>query len=402
MFVELHILQNFAPSNLNRDDTGAPKDREFGGYRRARISSQCLKRAVRTAFRAEHLLPEENLAARTKRVIDELAKRLGERGKSEEEAGPILEALLKGVGLSVDNAGRTQYLLFLGEAEIAAVADLCLKNWDTLKPLAGEGAASNDEQDSPRARGSARSVKKAGKDAVPREIAEALRKMLNGGKAADLALFGRMLADLPENNVDAASQVAHALSTNKVSVEFDFYTAVDDLKPEDTAGADMLGTVEFNSACFYRYANVDVSQLERNLQGDKELARDTLSAFLRASVAAVPTGKQNSMAAQNPPSLVFAVVREAGLWSLANAFVKPVYPSQDADLVQRSIKELDACWGKLAMMYGEKGILGKWVASTEREGLLQLAGSRVGNIDQLVDSVLETAAAGATGAGVAR
>jgi CRISPR system Cascade subunit CasC len=157
---------------------------------------------------------------------------------------------------------------------------------------------------------------------MPEEIKKELNRLLNGGMAVDLALFGRMLADLPNKNIDAACQVAHALSTNKVSMEFDFFTAVDDLSPEEETGAGMMGTVEFNSACFYRYANIDLKQLTGNLAGDSELAQKAVEAFLRAAVATIPTGKQNSMAAQNPPSLVFAVVRDKGLWSLANAFVK--------------------------------------------------------------------------------
>src|SRR5918912_1303066 len=103
-----------------------------------------------------------------------------------------------------------------------------------------------------------------------------------------------MLADLPERNSDAACQVAHAFSTNKASMEMDYYTAVDDLKPDDTAGADMIGTVEFNSACFYRYANLDLEQLAHNLQKDNELTVKTTEAFLRAFIHAVPTGKQNT------------------------------------------------------------------------------------------------------------
>src|SRR5579863_3728261 len=100
MYVELHLLQNFAPSNLNRDDTGAPKDCEFGGYRRARISSQCLKRAIRTSFRADGLVPPEALAVRTKRVIAEVGDRLAERGKPADEARQVVEALLSGVGIA--------------------------------------------------------------------------------------------------------------------------------------------------------------------------------------------------------------------------------------------------------------------------------------------------------------
>lgn len=394
MLVELHLIQNFAPSNLNRDDTGSPKDCEFGGYRRARISSQCLKRAIRTAFkdirtaRDEELLSEAHLARRTKRVLDALAERLAARGKDEGEARAVAEALFKGLGLTVDADGKTQYLLFLGEAEIAAAADLCVEHWDELQPLVAAPVAPTERQGATRARGGARDAKKAGKAAVPKAIADALRARLDGGRAADLALFGRMLADLPERNIDAASQVAHALSTNKVSTEFDFYTAVDDLRPEDTAGADMLGTVEFNSACFYRYANVDLGQLAENLGDDSELVNRTLEAFIRAAVSAIPTGKQNSMAAQNQPSFVMAVVRERGLWSLANAFVKPVRPAGDSDLVQRSIGELDGYWGKLAAMYGERDIHGKWIATLEDGAVARLADARVSGVDDLVARVM--------------
>lgn len=171
-------------------------------------------------------------------------------------------------------------------------------------------------------------------------------------------------------------------------MEFDFYTAVDDLKPEDTAGADMLGTVEFNSACFYRYANVDLEQLKSNL-GSQDLARETVEAFVRASVAAIPTGKQNSMAAQNPPSLVFAVARSRGLWSLANAFLSPVQPDRGGDLMQNSIRRLDSYWGRLSRMYGDGGVTGQWLCTTEDGCLEQLADARLDRLDQLVDGLQE-------------
>jgi CRISPR system Cascade subunit CasC len=148
-----------------------------------------------------------------------------------------------------------------------------------------------------------------------------LLKILDGGKAVDLALFGRMLANMPEKNQNAACQVAHALSTHAVEREFDFYTAVDDLKPEDTAGADMMGTVEFNSACFYRYAVVDWEKLGENLQGDTELAAKGLRAFLEGFVVAEPTGKQNTFAAHNPPEFILVTVRRnTAPRNLANAF----------------------------------------------------------------------------------
>jgi len=195
---------------------------------------------------------------------------------------------------------------------------------------------------------------------VPPEVAKKVKALFNGGKAADVALFGRMLADQADLNRDAACQVAHALSTNKVSMEMDFYTAVDDLKErsaEADAGAGMLGTVEFNSACFYRYANIDFTELTKNLQDDVGLARQTVEAFLKASVHAIPTGKQNTFAAHNPPSLVLAVVRDRGLYSLANAFEKPLRPDHNGSLVQNSIEALDNYWGRLERMYGKDDLL---------------------------------------------
>ncbi|MGH9753255.1 MAG: type I-E CRISPR-associated protein Cas7/Cse4/CasC [Blastocatellia bacterium] len=384
MILELHILQNFAPSNLNRDDTGSPKDCEFGGHRRARISSQCFKRAIRQSFKEQKLIDESNLASRTKRLVDEITRRLKDGGKDEAEARRVVENILNGVKLTVKDDGKTQYLLFLGADEIDAIAGLCLKHWEALAAVAV--ATPNEEGGAKKAK--AKDAKKAGADAIPPEIKKAMLDVLNGGKAADLALFGRMLADLPDKNIHAASQVAHAISTNKVSMEFDFYTAVDDLRSDDNQGSDMLGTVEFNSACFYRYANVDVKQLKDNLDGDGELASKTIQAFIHATVTAIPTGKQNSMAAQNPPSFVLAVTRDAGLWSLANAFVKPVWPKGESDLVEESIKALDGYWGDLAGMYGSDQIKGVWVASLARNGLVNLKNEKVGDLKALIDGVM--------------
>lgn len=391
MFVELHFIQNFAPSNLNRDDTGSPKDCEFGGVRRARISSQAIKRAIRTAFRDCQLLPQANLAQRTKRIVDELAARMVAAGKPEAQARTVAAAALASVGLKLDDSGKTQYLLFLGDGEITGAADICLTFWDQLVAAAAEGTPA-EETTSGRGRGRRAAKEDAAKQAPP-EVRKVMEQLLDGRKAADLALFGRMLADLPSKNIDAAAQVAHAISTNRVSMEFDYYTAVDDLKADDMPGADMIGTVEFNSSCFYRYANVDLSQLSENLDGDAELVRATLEAFLKASRDAIPSGKQNSMAAQNPPSLMLAVVRERGLWSLANAFVRPVRPDQNGDLVENSVKALDDYWGKLAGVYGEDGIVGKWVATLETGRLDKdkLGAADVKTMDAVITSVLNAA-----------
>ena len=185
-----------------------------------------------------------------------------------------------------------------------------------------------------------------------------------------MALFGRMVADRPGLGIDAASQVAHANSVNKVDAEFDYFTAVDDLLSEEESGAGMIGTVEFNSACYYRYTNVDVGQLCRNLHSDQELSRQGLEAFLEAFALSVPSGKQNSMAAQSHPSFAMAVVGEAGPWSLANAFVKPISGSGEG-LVVGAIRALDSYWKTLVDMYGKQGRK-VWAATLNPEALTNL------------------------------
>jgi CRISPR system Cascade subunit CasC len=353
MFVELHLLQNFAPSCLNRDDTNAPKDCEFGGHRRARISSQCIKRAVRRYFRDERLLPAEHLAERSKRLVGEVVRLLEAKGRSGGQAADLVETALASVRLRADDRHETQYLLFLGNQEVRALADVVHTFWDTLARVRAP-APEGDPKGKKRTK---KQEKSEASEAVPPEVARKVKALFDGGKAADLALFGRMLADQADLSRDAACQVAHALSTNRVSMEIDFFTAVDDLKgPSAEAGAAMLGTVEFNSACFYRYANLDFAQLTKNLQGDVGLARRTVEAFLTASVHAVPSGKQNTFAAHNPPSLVLAVVRDRGLFSLANAFERPLRPDHNGSLVQNSIEALDTYWGRLERMYGKDGV----------------------------------------------
>jgi CRISPR system Cascade subunit CasC len=332
--IEIHALQNFAPSNLNRDDTGAPKDAFFGGTRRARVSSQCIKRAVRGYFddkKKRGFFNSNELAVRTKRVYQAIAYSLN--GKRERaEALAKAEIALSYVKFKAAEGGKTQYLLFLGQKEIADLADAIHEFWDQIISVEEEPS------DQGKKRG-----KKAVASSAPKEIQERIDSIFNGGKAVDVALFGRMLADMPEKNQHAACQVAHAISTHAVEREFDFYTAVDDLKPEDTAGADMMGTVEFNSACFYRYAVVNWEKLVENLQGDTELAEKGLKAFLEGFVIAEPTGKQNTFAAHNPPEFVaISVRRNTTPRNLANAFETAVRIRKDESLTKESVKRLSA------------------------------------------------------------
>ena len=332
--VEIHALQNFAPSNLNRDDTGAPKDALFGGARRARISSQCLKRSIRRYFSGlveQNALATDDVAFRTRRLLDALIKSLVEKGRGEADAEEKARLALGAMELTVKEDGKSEYLLFLGQRELSGIANIIHEKWDSITasetvPVEGKKPC--------------KAKKQAARSADP-ELKKALDKVFNGGKAVDVALFGRMLADMPEKNQHAACQVAHAISTHAVEREFDFFTAVDDLKPEDTAGADMMGTVEFNSACFYRYAVVDWEKLVENLQNDRELATKGLRAFLEGFVAAEPAGKQNTFAAHNPPEFVaVSVRRNAAPRNLANAFEIPIRVKKEESLTKKSAEEL--------------------------------------------------------------
>jgi len=195
------------------------------------------------------------------------------------------------------------------------------------------------------------------------------KSLLDGGKAVDVALFGRMLADLPAANQNAACQVAHAISTHRVEREFDYFTAVDDKDDEDETGAGMIGQVEFNSATLYRYAVLDLRKLIGNLQGDQELALSAVGAFTRALAMAIPSGKQNSFAAHNPPEFAGVCLRHAAPLSLANAFEKPILPRADQALTEQSVERLTAYESKLAAVYASEqdrwlslDLTGRWPA----------------------------------------
>ncbi len=347
--IEIHVLQNFAPSNLNRDDTGAPKDALFGGTRRARVSSQCIKKSVRNYFssiKEKSFFGAADLAVRTKRVLEAITQALMAKGRTESKATEKARLSLAAMELSVKEDGKSEYLLFLGQREIASIADIIHEKWDSITapvtvPAEGKKAGKVKKQ--------------AAQEADP-ELKKALDKIFNGGKAIDLALFGRMLADMPEKNQDAACQVAHAISTHTVEREFDFYTAVDDLKPDDTSGADMMGTVEFNSACFYRYAVVDWEKLVNNLQDDRELAAKGLQAFLEGYVVAEPTGKQNTFAAHNPPEFVAVSVRHnTAPRSFTNAFETAIRVKKDESLTKKSVEALVKKAESLQAAFGGEG-----------------------------------------------
>ncbi len=373
MKIEAHLIQNFAPSCLNRDDTNTPKDCEFGGVRRARISSQCMKRAVRQYFRDHSLC---DVGTRTKRLKETLAPRLADLSASEKERSAALDVFLETYYSRMDRKrrGETAVLLYIGEPELAE-AERCVRElWDDLSKAAG---------------GESKRAKRRSLGADP----EISRRLRAAGLSPDIGLFGRMLAERPGMNVEAACQVAHAISTHRVDMDMDFYTAVDDLNPESETGAGMMGVTHFNSACFYRYALLDRDDLQRNLNGDSALTDQAIAAFLEAWVYAIPTGKQNSMAAQNLPSFGLFVVRNGGApCSLANAFAAPVriLPGRDEDLIGRSIEALTTYWGRLRKVYGDDGVVGLSLFHDGREDQLgELSSADKGSVKAALEAAME-------------
>ena len=382
MFIELHMIQNFVPSNLNRDDTGSPKDCVFGGQRRARVSSQCLKRSIRMndLFAAKTMVP---VSERTQYLASLLMTALKDRDLPEEQVRTIAVELAheyttkpgKAVKRDANDPEKTAILVFISYQEINSIAEQLVAQWDDL--------TRDDES------------QKAVIKAVVNKMTKDFEKRV---AAPDIALFGRMLTSHPSLDLEAACQVAHAISTHRVSMEMDYFTAVDDVREEhEEAGAGHINTFGFNSSCFYRYARIDWGQLLKNLNGDADLARRTVEGFLRASIAAVPSGKQNSTAPLNPPSFLLAVVREDGMgWNLANAFEKPVTAGYNTSLVEESIRALDRYWGKLETLYGGETLTTVTSLNLDGSGLTHLNGTRAAaNLNAWIGTVLDALPAAA-------
>ncbi|MCB0109727.1 MAG: type I-E CRISPR-associated protein Cas7/Cse4/CasC [Caldilineaceae bacterium] len=334
MFIELHLLQSFAPANLNRDDTGSPKDAIFGGYRRARISSQAFKAAIRRepVFAEKTGVP---VGQRTKRMAEEIASRLDKLGQNKEAATTVAEAFAGTYVKKAVDKGKTNVLVYLSEEEFRWITAQLHQNWAVALHEATE--------------------------TKPKEkiIGDLVKELVNNTKnrtsAPDIALFGRMLASEATTNIDAACQVAHALSTHAVRMEMDYYTAMDHLKPDDTAGADMVGFTSFNSACYYRYLRIHWQQLVDNLK-DSALASRTVEGFMRATMSAIPTGKQNAFGAQNCTNFAMAVARNDGKsWNLVNAFETPIKGGREPETgyIEPSIRALDDYWYDLTSFYDD-------------------------------------------------
>lgn len=375
MQIEIHILQSFPPANLNRDENGMPKSTIFGGYPRARISSQCQKRAARLFYKSQAVLAPEQFADRSRAWLPELVSLLTKRNIEEDKAKVAARlALEEGLKLKLDdNTGESKTIVFLGKTELAAIAHILIQNWSDIEPEISSNKPGLPKKD----------------PNIPKTIEKAL---VDSGKPGDVALFGRMMASLPTVNVDAAVQMAHAISVNRLQQEFDFFTAVDDLGSGEDTGADHMGETGYNSSTYYRFTTLDTEQLKENLGSDEHLG-DVIKAFSEAFVHAIPTGHQNGFAAHSLPAVVMAVVRQGQPVSLVDAFEKPIRPQGKQGLLESSARALDSHWNELSEMYGEESVKYKGIVTFTKlsEALNSLKESKKDSVKVLLDEAIAAA-----------
>jgi CRISPR system Cascade subunit CasC len=349
MQLEIHILQSFPPANLNRDENGMPKSTVFGGRPRARISSQCQKRAARLFYQKYSDLDSNLFAKRSKDWASEIAQQLENQGIATAHAELAAACAVSVFTEKKDAKGKTKKKdekkkateneekseksdtsLFLGNNEVQGILKFLTANWQQVE------------------------TDISGKDpALSKTLVDGVKATVETkNKPGDVALFGRMMANLPSGKVDAAVQVAHAVGVNALEQEFDFFTAVDELAKPNSTGADHLGEMGFNSSTYYRFAILDTQQLIHNL-GDRQGAKEVAKAFAEAFIKAVPTGHQHQCAHHTIPAMAMIVVRNGQPVSLVDAFEKPVRPSYDSSLLETSIEQLDMHWQYMTEMYGD-------------------------------------------------
>lgn len=315
--IEFHILQSFPVSCLNRDDVGSPKSAIIGGVERARVSSQCWKRAVRTELQKLGVVTAERTKLVTAKIAAECIK-LGASAEEAEKCGNDVASQLT----STDKDGKKGTLLFLSDDEILNIAtqykQICL--------------TSKDGKD---------------KKNKSKKISEDLKKIFKGSKISlDIALFGRMVAQIADLNIEAAASFAHAISTHKVSSEIDFFTAVDDA--DDAPGSAHMGLLEFNSATYYRYISLDLGQLADNLRTEE--IGDAVEAFAKALFIAYPSARQTTMAAMCPWNYALVTCRKGQ--GIQLPFNQPVRPGMGEDMVSASIAALQQRFEEISSMYG--------------------------------------------------
>jgi len=379
--MELHILQSVPVACLNRDDLNSPKTAVFGGVQRARVSSQSWKREIRKM--AKEMDTSMFNGNRSRRMVYELSKKLVSKEISKniaviiaEQVAGIVETLDS--KLDTDGFKKIKTLMFFSDAEYDAIANAVTSDVkafaekvmnssnviealkEKMKKLDGEEKENKLEEEKKNLEQLEKQLKKDEAALLKAFDDKSIRAAIKSAQlkdAADIALFGRMVANDPSLTVEAASMFSHALSTHKVDNEIDFFAAVDDLQPKEEIGAGMTSTLEFNSATYYRFAALNLDMLadaEHLASMTREERQNIIRTFVEATVKAIPSARKNTMNSNTLPDYVLAVLREKGHpIQLANAFENPIKSSQG--YVVESIKRLNAEYSDLKETWGIEG-----------------------------------------------
>lgn len=314
-FIEFHIIQSVPANNMNRGEDGTIKTMTYGGATRVRVSSQSLKHAMRKYFK-ENYQDDSTRTVELPTLLANAIKKQNDKNLTDDEARDLAKEVLKTAGVSVNKDFQTDALLLTGTRQINLLANYALTNDEFNK--------------------------------------KELRKLFKEANPFDLALFGRMVASDPNLNVDAASQVAHSFSVNRADLDTDFYTALDDEKPN--AGASNLGLVSFSSETLYRYANLNMDTLKENLP--KTDLASAVSHFAKSFIYAMPAGKQNSFANKTLPSYILITIRDSMPVNYAPAFEIPI--SSKTGYTEDAIKVLDDYNNTIEMSLGKPSASFVW------------------------------------------
>lgn len=379
LYLDIHVIQTLPPSCVNRDDTGSPKSCVYGGVPRARVSSQCWKRAVRKMF--ENMDCSSGL--RTYTLPSLVAQNLEQKyPEIQTDADAVAAELLACAGLKLkmpkktsdEDKPKTGALFFVSHSQINALTDLIRQEDGTVLSKQALAKMLKDDKN------------------FAKDFSAKCKEAISKNPSIDIALFGRMVADEPMLNSDACAQVAHAISTHKVNTEYDYFTAVDDCCSEDSSGAAHIGVSEFNSSTLYRYANVNVTELTTLLGSD---APHAISCFVEAFAMSMPTGKMNSFASRTTPHFVYVTLRSDQPVNFVGAFEKPVRAG-DSGFADKSVEALVA-WAKDACStFVEKPVaawnVGKFSKASETDGVCGKSVNlkeMLGDIEQRIASETE-------------
>ena len=379
MLIEIHVIQNHSPANLNRDDLGAPKTCYFGGVMRSRISSQCIKRSIRMSDEFQKLLGGK----RTRQLAKLIAEKVTGKGDVKKRAEKILDVC--GFKPKKTNKSNTEEDHSKDEDKSKMLVYTTRQAIEEMAALLQNDAGRSDEQ-----------------------LAKEFGKLISERVAVpDMALSGRMLEPDKSSKeiwkglrttVEAALQAAHAISTHEARPEVDYYVAADD-EPGDDAGAGYVDEAMFASACFYKYFSINWETLVKNLKSyganHEKLAAHTVGAFIRGVALVNPTGKQNSFAAHNPPDGMLIEIKDTPI-SYANAFAAPVPSKGERDMISQSIAQLaqyvhdlDTGYGKPKTRFWFSPNLRHTLGVVEDKKEIALAENNIKSLDELIPAVIK-------------